>query len=237
MDDQSLLRKEITMDIANGNRYEIKMTYDLMRIYEVRQWIRNHSAAFHVAYPTRIVNNIYFDTEELGAFNDHISGRGSRQKMRFRWYHDNYSVVDGQLEIKRKDIMIGSKVMQKLKGIDLTGTWQSIKEQMLAQTDEQLNLLVQFTQPVIINAYKRDYYVTADGGTRLTLDYDMKAWDQRVYDRPNLRNRIPLADTMVIEFKRDMHNAHEFADVIAEMPLRVTNFSKYVDSLNAILGW
>ena len=204
----------------------------------MRQWVRNHAAAFHIAYPSRQVNNVYYDTEELGAFNDHISGQGSRQKLRFRWYHDRMDLVDGQLEIKRKDAMIGSKYAQKINGIQFNKhTWQQIRQQMLAQTDGEMQMLVRSTQPVIINTYQRDYYVSADSGTRLTLDYNMKAWDQRVYSSPNLRCRIPLANVMVIEFKRDTHNASEFADILAAFPLRVTNFSKYVDSLNAILGW
>lgn len=79
--------------------------------------------------------------------------------------------------------------------------------------------------------------MSADGKTRVTLDYGMKAWDKRVYPKSNLRNRIPLRDLMVIEFKRDMEGHHEFTDVLAELPLWVTNFSTYVDSLNTVLGW
>jgi hypothetical protein len=226
------------MDIANENRYEIKMVYDKLRIWEVRQWVRNHSSAFRTAYPTRLVNNIYFDTDDLGTFNDHISGCGSRQKLRFRWYHEENGLINGQLEVKRKVAMIGTKYIQPITDIDLThDTWKTIQQKMLDQTENEMNLLLQSSLPVVISAYMRDYFVTADGGTRLTLDYDMKAWDQRVYDRPNLRNRIPLADRMVIEFKRDMHDHVQFADVLAEFPLRATPFSKYVDSMNAILGW
>lgn len=226
------------MEIGNGNRYEIKMVYDGLRIYEVRQWIRNHSAAFRMAYPTRLVNNIYFDTEELGAFNDHISGSGSRQKMRFRWYHGPTLQVDGKLEIKRKDAMVGSKMVQKISGIDLANdSWKTIQQKMLSQTTDQMHLLIKSTFPVSINAYQRDYFVSADGITRVTLDYQMKAWDQRVYDSPNMRFGMPQTDTMIIESKRDMHGHQEFSDVLAEFPLRVTNYSKYVSSVNAILGW
>jgi hypothetical protein len=226
------------MEIGNGNRYEIKMVYDGLRIFEVRQWIRNHSSAFHKAYSTRLVSNVYYDTEELGAFNDHISGSSSRQKMRFRWYYDKSSLVDGQLEIKRKDARVGSKIIQKIRGIDLEhDTWRVIQQKMLAQSSEQIHLLVKSTFPVSINTYQRDYFVSADGITRVTLDYQMKAWDQRVYASPNMRNAMPQTNTMVIEFKRDMYGHEDFADILAEFPLRVTNYSKYVSALDGILGW
>ena len=226
------------MEIGNGNRYEIKMVYDGLRIYEVRQWIRNHSAAFRKAYPTRLVNNVYFDTEELGSFNDHISGSGSRQKMRFRWYHNTSLQVNGQLEIKRKDAMVGSKIVEKIRGIDLEhDSWKVIRQKMLAQTSDEINLLVKSTFPISINTYQRDYFVSADGVTRVTLDYKMKAWDQRVYQFPNMRNCMPQSNQMVIEFKRDMFGHEDFADILSEFPLRVTNYSKYVSAVDAILGW
>jgi hypothetical protein len=226
------------MELANGNRYEIKMVYDSLRIYEVRQWVRNHYAGFHTAFPTRLVNNIYFDTEELGAFNDHISGSCSRQKLRFRWYHNHSDVVDGQLELKRKDANIGSKYSQDIKGIDLKhDSFAVIKQKMLAQTTDEMHMLVRSSDAVLINSYQRDYYVSADGITRVTLDYDLKAWDQRVYAKPNMRVRVPLLNVMVIEFKRDIKGYKEFANILAKFPLRVTNYSKYVESLNSILGW
>jgi hypothetical protein len=226
------------MELANGNRYEIKMVYDALRIYEVRQWVRNHYAGFHTAYPTRLVNNVYFDTEELGAFNDHISGCGSRQKLRFRWYHNHQNVVDGQLELKRKDVNIGSKYSQDVNGIDLKNdSWTTIKQKMVSQSTDEMQLLIRSAEPVLINTYQRDYFVSGDGITRLTLDYNLKAWDQRVYAKPNMRVRIPLLNVMVIEFKRDIAGHKEFANILAKFPLRVTNYSKYVQSLNSILGW
>jgi len=226
------------MEIGNGNRYEIKMVYDGLRIFEVRQWIRNHSSAFRTAYPTRLVNNIYYDTEELGAFNEHISGSARRKKMRFRWYHNIAAIVDGRLEVKRKDAMLGSKVAQNILGINLAkDTWKIIRQKMLDQTSDEIHMLVQSTFPILINSYQRDYYVSADGITRVTLDYDMQAWDQRMATGPNKRNSIPLNDLMVIEFKRDIVNPVQFADLLAEFPLRTTNFSKYIVSLSAILDW
>jgi hypothetical protein len=226
------------MEQGNGNRYEIKMLYDELRIYEVRQWVRNHFSAFRTAYPTRFVNNIYFDTEELGAYNDHLSGSASRQKLRFRWYQPLSGLVNGQLEVKRKDSRLGSKVTQKIQGIDLSqDSWEIIRKKMIAQTRDELQLLVKSTFPILINSYKRDYFVSADGITRVTLDYGMAAWDQRMVQCPNLRYRMPINNLMVIEFKRDIQGHEDFSDILAEFPVRVTNYSKYVSSLSSILGW
>ncbi|MBI9036252.1 MAG: VTC domain-containing protein, partial [Bacteroidales bacterium] len=96
---------------------------------------------------------------------------------------------------------------------------------------------VRSSAAVVLNSYKRDYFVSGDGITRITLDYDLKAWDQRMYPKPNMRIQVPLLNVMVIEFKRDIKGAKEFADILAQFPLRVTNYSKYVESLNTILGW
>ncbi len=222
-----------------GARYELKLPYDGLHLYEVRQWIRLHSLAFVTAYPSRQVNNIYFDTTGLDCLNDHLMGVGYRRKLRFRWYGENLENAQGQLEIKQKSNRIGWKYTYPIKtSLDLAHMdWIQIHEVLKQHTEGILYEMVSVSRAVIINSYQRDYYVDYEGQTRLTLDYEIAAYSQRLALRPNLKFRVPLLNLVILEIKSEAQNGVDLSSVIAEFPLRISKHSKYVTGINAMSGW
>ena len=42
------------------------------------------------AFPDRIVNNVYFDTPDLAAFEANLWGAPERRKCRLRWYGETF---------------------------------------------------------------------------------------------------------------------------------------------------
>ncbi|MAT44250.1 MAG: hypothetical protein CL609_18115 [Anaerolineaceae bacterium] len=223
------------MEIQNGKRYEIKMVYENMQRYLVEKWVRTNPFAFRTPFPSRIVNNIYFDTEDLNAYQDHLSGVEARRKLRFRWYGETVEEIRGQLEVKHKQGDTGWKWIQPVESmLDLTTLdWQTIRGKLSAQVDPRINTLLDCARPVMINRYRRDYYVTADNQIRLTLDYDLKSYKQQNHLKPNLTFLNPYLDIVVIEFKCAITHADQMADVLARFPLRVGAYSKYVNGMEA----
>lgn len=218
------------MEIQPGKRYEIKMVYQTLQRYDVEKWVKTNRFAFNTAFPSRIVNNIYFDTENYDSFNDHLAGVEARRKLRFRWYGEAVEHVFGQLEVKHKQGVTGWKWVEAVEdGLNLkTMDWGTIQAVLSGKIDARMQTLMISAKPVMINQYRRDYYVSADGRIRVTLDYDLKSYQQQSVFTPNLLFPEPYLDVVVIEFKCDLSHADQMADVLAQFPLRVEAYSKYV---------
>jgi predicted alpha/beta-fold hydrolase len=97
-------------------------------------------------------------------------------------------------------------------------------------------LLQTVNRPTLLTRYQREYYATPDGAVRVTLDFAQVAYDQRFSPRPNLRARLPIADTVVIEVKTTQEQAERLPEVVARFPVSRSRNSKYVRGLMAALG-
>jgi hypothetical protein len=225
----------------SGLRYEIKMPVEQLRLPLVRSWVQLHSAGFRQAFPPRQVNNLYFDTLSLDTYNDHIAGVTERRKLRFRWYGEDLRAAAGQLEIKNKRARVGWKQVQPVAArLDLGGRdWSGLQQDLYAglRGEKQMVFLemLHVSRPLVINTYQREYYISADGRFRLTLDYNLTAYDQWLAARPNLVYKAPLAGEMLIEFKCAVPHSRDLAGVLTEFPLRISPNSKYVSALNSML--
>lgn len=220
-------------------RYELKMTYAQTWLQEVQSWILGHPTAFVTAYPPRWVNSIYFDTPDLDSFNDHLAGVPERRKLRFRWYGENLRLARGQMEIKNKSERASWKVVQPIdQEFDLeTMEWSQIMDGLRQHSSGMTQELLSVVRPTLLDVYWREYYVSSDGLVRLTLDSDLRAYDERFASQPNLWFRQPLEETVILELKGDVALARVLADILAHFPNRVERRSKYVDALEKILGF
>ena len=57
---------------------------------------------FKKLYPDRIINSLYFDTDDLKNVWDNINGFSDRLKIRLRWYGSPKKLIEPILEIKSK---------------------------------------------------------------------------------------------------------------------------------------
>lgn len=218
-------------------RYEIKMIFDALRLDEVRSWVYSHSDAFQIPFPPRQVNNIYFDTIERDLMTEHLDGVANRAKVRFRWYEESWLTKGGQIEIKVKNSQLGYKNIHKLSEVmDISQyTWVEIVEFLQKDMPEDLKLLFNNLSPVIINQYQREYYVSMDGLIRVTLDYDMRAFEQSFGFSPNINFEQPLRNNVIIEMKSTKINHKRIADSLAEFPLYCTQNSKYLNGMEFVI--
>ncbi len=216
------------------SRYEIKLVAPRSDLPRVRALLRLHSVGFSVAYPTRRVNNVYFDTPELSSVDANLAGISERWKLRLRWYGNTSVVVDGVWELKRKSGGLGWKVCQALdQTLDLGQLRRTEISQLLRSCVPSLMAphLVPELSPTLFNHYQREYYESRDGALRATLDYDQFFYDQQHSMRLNVTRKAPFLDTTILELKAGVDCHDQLSDAIQHFPMRVSRNSKYVNGI------
>jgi hypothetical protein len=216
-----------------STRYELKMAFEPTLLQEVRSWVQIHPSAFVTTYPPRWVNSFYFDTLDMDSYNDHLADVPLRRKLRFRWYGESLRYARGQMEVKNKSEQAGWKIIQAVKkDFDFESMdWGQIMDKLRQNTIGIINELLCVARPVVLTVYFREYFVSADGVVRLTIDSDLQAYEQMFTAQPNLWFRQPMEQKLLIELKSEVGNASVLADVLAHFPKRSYRNSKYLDSL------
>ena len=222
------------MDESPDTRYELKQAYSELSLPELRSWVKMHPAGFRIAYPSRWVNSIYFDTHGLDTFNDHIAGVPVRRKLRYRWYGDNLKVArQGQLEVKNKSELAGWKLIEKLSpDFVLEGSsWALLMSDFRAVANGVFRELLSVSRPVLLTVYHREYFVSADEQVRLTIDSNLRGYDQYVHACPNLYFFHVSDEQAILEIKSQVRRAAELADVLSHFPARAGRYSKFVTNI------
>ena len=205
-------------------------------LHRVTQWVRNNRAGFRETYPERQVNNIYFDTFDYRAYQQNLSGVSRRAKVRFRWYGQTDEPESGVLEVKHRRNRVGWKESYPVGALPLTGQrWLDIQRKVRDQLEAAGRLWFDtHPQPVLINRYRRRYFVSADGHVRLTLDWEQRVFDQRRRSTPNFERASNAAESLVVEFKFAPEDHQRASLAIQGIPLRQSRNSKYVVSVQFV---
>jgi SPX domain protein involved in polyphosphate accumulation len=219
-------------------RYELKLVTHDINLPQVRSWIRLHSSCFNVAFPNRQINNLYFDTPHLDSYSDNLAGISLRKKLRLRWYGSDFKNLNSTLELKCKRSFQGWKVSQRIEQpFNLTDhNWDSLRDHLLCELKPQMReSFIRYSWPVLLNQYQREYYLSFDRKVRVTLDFAINAYDQRLSSQPNISRSIVPLGKMVIEIKADRENQAFLSEALACLPLRVGKHSKYALAMESIL--
>jgi hypothetical protein len=225
-------------------RYEIKLHCEPYHLEQLHAWVRVHPDHWRVTYPPRQVNNLYFDTYDYKSLNDNLGGVSRRRKLRLRWYGPGLeAITTAQLELKCKEGMVGWKETWLLDAssvgcrqeLDLPHqSWSALRQAIQNATDAQAHLwMARFSYPVLINHYQRAYYATADRTVRLTIDSRLHSYDQRFSAHPNTRRRSPVPDCVIVELKADRQHYSRLVNLLAQFPIRMDRYSKYVQGMLA----
>jgi hypothetical protein len=230
----------VSSEVDRRLRYEVKMTFDEVYLPEVRAALWLHPGGFAEAYPPRQVNNIYLDSAALDCLATHIDGAAERGKLRFRWYGPGYAAVRGVLELKHKVGQLGWKEYGPVAAtFDLTAiAWPAWVDLIRAHAKgAAAHWLSQYDRPTLLNSYRREYYESADGEVRVTLDSEQRAYEQVMHVAPNLAVQAPVAGRAVLEVKAPSARAGRVSDVLSALPLQVEQNSKYVSGMLDALGF
>jgi len=218
-------------------RLEIKFCAYEFQVHTLLNWLNMHPACFFMPFPDRQVNNIYFDMHNYHAFAENLSGASSRTKVRYRWYGESIDPDIGALEIKCKRNYFGWKHRYPISeppykaGYSLKDIQQALLEQLPPDGKSWLN-----ASPfaVIINRYDRKYFLSSDGKIRVTMDTKQAVWDQRLKSYPNFEHRANIPPALVVEVKFARNDRELASQVLENIPLRVSRYSKYINGIRAV---
>lgn len=227
------------MTATGGNelRYEVKFVARATDYHGLARWLDQHAAGFTSPYPSRRINNVYFDTWDYRAFSENLAGVSRRAKLRYRWYGEAAAPEPGQLEVKHRRNQMGWKERYRV-GMRVWASgwsWQDFRFALLEQVPPAAKLrLDQNPQTVFVNRYDREYFVSGDGLVRATLDTGQRAYDQRLRAVPNFSNPAPLYDTVVLELKFARAHRQLASELLADVPVRLGRHSKYMNAVRSI---
>lgn len=227
----------LTVDEA---RQEIKFIARSTALHSICQLLKVSHGAFSMHHPDRVVNNIYYDSFDYRAQAENFSGVSERKKVRYRWYGQAILPQAGTLELKCKRNHLGWKFQDQVPNppYQKNATWREITRGIRDQVPSYAKLwLDSAPQPVLINRYRRRYFISMDGKIRATVDNEQKVFDQRHRSFPNFSRPANHPDLLVVEYKFKEEDQALVSRLLRDMPLRRSRHSKYVVGLLALTNY
>lgn len=221
----------------NGFRFERKYHVQNMHFAEIETLVRRNPALFRVAFPDRVINNIYLDTPSRQSLLENLDGIADRTKARIRWYGEMLGRIEKPvLEFKIKRGMVGTKDSYRLSPMTVERRMNAHSvHEVLENSDLPDNVQFELTkfEPVLLNRYRRKYFISADNKYRITLDWQLEYYR---FDRHfNLFTR-PMKDhySTVVELKYSGAIDQIDERVASYFPFRVTRMSKFVTGMQTV---
>ena len=182
------------------------------------------SGMFKKTFPKRIVNSIYFDTENYNNVWDNINGYGNRSKLRIRWYDElKNSLVN--IEEKKK---IGSISKKYVETIGRYENFNQLNNFIHSKEFSNNKFFVKKKfnlKKILFIQYHRNYFQLPNDKLRVTVDEKLRIF----YKYPN---KFIDLDQIIIELKYDTKDSYFVNSFIKLNNLNNRNqkFSKYVNS-------
>ena len=221
-------------------RYERKFFSSDADAAQILAYLKAHPSHCRSEYPDRFINNIYLDTPDLAMYRHGLDGNPHRVKVRLRWYGpilgDSLSPT---LEIKRKFGHVGDKLRRKMPTfpslqalVSAAKTTRDILHEESADfplTDTIFSGL----RPVLMNRYRRRYWVTADRKARITVDTNVHYFPPLRGGR-QLTNPVEEEKAIVVEVKYLPEHHDDVDEITSKMPIRMSKISKYLHGVDLL---
>jgi len=219
------------------SRFERKFVVQNMHYPEIVQQVKNNRAAFSPLHQPRYINNIYFDTGDLDFFTDNVSGKGSRKKVRIRWYGDLMGdIAIPVLEFKMREGMLGNKLSFPLVPFSINDKFTNDYIQGIFQKSDLpdwVYTILPMLKPALLNRYHRQYFISFSNNFRLTIDDGLTYYGIG----SGLNNFLEkhISDDVIVELKYDnQHDGKDAAYVTNNLPFRLSKSSKYVNGFEML---
>ncbi len=227
------------MDGIESYRYERKFLVTALSYEELNQAVLLHPAIFQPIYQKRYVNNIYFDSPELTSFVDNVEGVGKRTKFRIRWYGPlSGEIQNPVLEIKNKTGFLCSKELYPIErftideDFSIDKVMESVERSKIPKSIvAQLSLL----EPVLINRYLRNYFLSVDGDFRITIDRELSFFPFDL-SYPKFLNQEMKEPFSILELKYALEKDDEAQKISNAFEFRLTKSSKYVNGVYRLMA-
>ncbi len=160
-------------------------------------------------------HNVYLDTPDYSFFNEHVTGKLERYKVRFRRYVNTGSTF---LEIKRRSNKNRTKKWRISSQLSNENNYDIEATKFI---DAHLSFRYPALRPVLINRFRRFTLAGYETDERITIDYDL-----RFSDAAGSFARFPYLS--IIEVKRDgFKNGSLISEILKERRIHSAGFSKY----------
>ena len=228
------------MNIDEQLRHERKFVVMNVGAPELRTLLRCHPAVFSEVYLPRSINNVYFELPDFRSYDDSVEGARDRIKIRIRWYGSTFGeAVKPCLECKIKHNALGFKRRFDLANLTVPGDLKGHRlRKALRRSTLPPDVTAQLAtaKAVLLNTYRRAYFVSADHRFRITIDTNLRTYDVCGNFRQSIR-RHSDANSVIVELKYDQ-SAEEDADQITNaLPFRLSKSSKYVTGMDKLFLW
>jgi hypothetical protein len=217
--------------IETEKRIEIK--YDIFSLKKLflENWIKSQKFLIK-KYPSRIIKTIYYDTFDLMAATQNLSGESNRAKYRLRYYIESGVVSDAKFEIKKKKNDTNYKKIvkldKKIQDVNLMSPFSHLSDNYISKSNLINNLThVKKLYPIIEISYLRSYYDFFNSIVTVDKNITYKIKNKNYY-----LEKI-IDDSYVLELKILISDLKEQKKLQNAIPFRVTRFSKYTKGLAA----
>jgi hypothetical protein len=214
-----------------SKRIEIKEVFKTKDLNILDRAIKLSGFSFRKTFPTRRVNSVYFDTIKMDLLTQSLEGNRDRKKIRVRWYGDAEKECDATLEIKNKEGVVSWKNLYE-KQIIVTPNAERW-DNFLKYDSNKLYLKNTFKTflPASIVSYKRDYYESKNKKIRITIDQDLRSYQQMSRLRVNFSYYKDHSSLVIMEIKTSYEEDKLLKRVLQDFPFSAKRFSKYCESL------
>lgn len=158
----------------------------------------------------------YFDTDDYEMYRMHHAGRCVREKIRVRTYLDS---DDTFLEVKNKNNHGRTKKKRIL--VNSLESLHTESERVVPFLAEYAWYKLEEISPVIENWFNRITLVNMEKTERLTIDFNLRFHHLKSDGRDSLKH------VAIIELKRDGNVPSPALEIIRQLRIRKSGFSKY----------
>jgi len=230
------MKIQTSQDLSSIFRYERKFLISELSKKNVDMLVKLHPYLFYEVFSRRQVNNVYFDTFNLQNYYDNVEGSSDRVKVRIRWYGNLFGHIEKPiLEIKIKTGLLGTKKLVKLDPFNfsaqtnMSNILKGISDNNIIQNFNLLSL-----KPTLLNRYLRNYYLSADGNYRITIDEKQSFYKIQDYSNSFL-NRVDDNKSVILELKYNKEFDSEVGNITSRFPFRLSKNSKYANGIQGIM--
>lgn len=224
---------------SNEIRYERKFCLSRWKYDDIKFKILNDTLRFKPIFKPRVVNSVYFDTNQFKFFWQNIDGEKLRKKYRFRWY-GNYQTLDNQqfnFEIKSRNGLLVNKESIPIKLENPTiehikTNYDFFLKLFLSKENDLISTYEKNDKyPWVHVYYNREYFISQDKNIRITIDNDITYKNLQYLNKGTSTFK---EENIVVECKYQSGIDNRISTLVSRLGISLGKNSKYQNAISKL---